>query len=85
MTGPGEAAYRFAAAWLIGCIVGIWYEFLRPLRPRFTGISDGIFLLGLLAGWLQLGFGICRGDLRLGYCAGLGLGAWVTGEPCELR
>ena len=62
MTGPGEAAFRFAAAWLIGCGLGIWYECLRPLRPRFTALADGLFLLGLLAGWLRLGFGIWTAD-----------------------
>ena len=84
MTAPGEAAHHFAAAWLIGCLVGIWYEFLRPLRPRFTALSDGLFLLGLLAGWLRLGFGvICWQDGSVwgsvsaaGICGSATLGGW---------
>ena len=78
MTPPVQAAYRFAAACLLGLGLGAWYDFLRGLRPRHTLLSDGVFLLGCLWAWVYLGFGICGGDLRLGYLAGLVCGglAW---------
>jgi hypothetical protein len=71
---PALAADRFLAACLIGMQLGFLYDFLRPLRPKFTAISDLLFLFALGAGWLYLGFGICKGDLRFGYTAGLGMG-----------
>ena len=74
MTAPALAAGRFCAACLIGMLLGLFYDFLRPLRPRLTVLTDLLFLTGLWIGWLYLGFAICRGDLRFGYTAGLGLG-----------
>ena len=77
MTGPAETAVRFVQACLLGGGLGLVYGFLRPLRPRFTALADGIFLIAMLWVWLYLGFAICRGDLRLGYTAGLAVGAVV--------
>ncbi|MBQ8769290.1 MAG: hypothetical protein IJZ15_06580 [Oscillospiraceae bacterium] len=54
--------------------LGFVYDFLRPLRPKLTAIADLLFLAALAAGWVYLGFGVCRGDLRFGYTAGLGMG-----------
>ena len=62
MTAPGIAAERFGTACLIGAGLGLVYGFLRPLRPKFTALSDLVFLLALLWGWLYLAFGICRGN-----------------------
>lgn len=74
MTAPALATGRFCAACLIGMALGFVYDFLRPLRPRLTTLSDLLFLLALTVGWVYLGFGICRGDLRFGYTAGMLLG-----------
>jgi len=74
MTAPALAADRFLAACLIGMQLGFVYDFLRPLRPKLTAIADLLFLAALGAGWIYLGFGVCRGDLRFGYTVGLGLG-----------
>jgi hypothetical protein len=74
MISPAIGASRFAAACLLGIGLGLWYGFLRPLRPRHTCLSDGLFLLGFYWVWLYHGFGICRGDLRLGDSLGLILG-----------
>jgi hypothetical protein len=74
MTAPALAADRFLAACLIGMQLGFVYDFLRPLRPKLTAIADLLFLIALGAGWLYLGFGVCKGDLRFGYTAGLGIG-----------
>ena len=71
MTAPALAADRFAAACLIGMVLGLAYGFLRPLRPRLTALADFLFLLAAAAGWVFLSFRICQGDLRLGYNAGL--------------
>ena len=57
----------------IGAVLGLWYGFLRPVRPRWLG--DLFFVMALCYGWLVLSFGVCRGDIRLGYTAAIGLGA----------
>ena len=77
MTAPYLAAQRFAIACLLGCALGAYYGFLRPLRPKWTTLSDILFLLGGFWVWIYLGFGICGGDLRMGYTAGLFLGGIV--------
>ena len=59
MTAPALAAGRLAAACLMGLGLGLWYGFLRPLRPKFTLLSDLLFLLALFPSWVYLGFGIC--------------------------
>ena len=74
MTPPVLAAWRFGFACLLGGVLGVVYSTLRPLRQKRTALADGLFLVLLLFVWLQLGFRICRGDLRLGYTAGLFLG-----------
>lgn len=77
MTEPALDAWRFGWACLIGGALGVYYGFLRPLRPRHTVLSDLLFLPALGYGWLYLSFAICRGDIRLGYTAGLLVGALV--------
>ncbi len=75
MTGPALDGWRFLCACLLGLILGVIYGFLRPLRQRRPIFADIIFLPFLGYTWLYLGFALCRGDLRLGYCAGLPIGA----------
>jgi hypothetical protein len=77
MTPPALAAWRFAAACLYGTGLGVIYSFLRPLRPKRTALADGLFLLAFLFAWLELGFRICKGDLRIGYTAGLLTGIFI--------
>ena len=76
MTAPALAFRHFCTACLLGVLLGVYYGFLRPLRPRFTTLSDLLFVLGAGWVWLYLGFAVCRGDLRLGYFAGLFV--WAT-------
>ncbi len=64
MTTPAEAAARVGLSLLWGAGLGLYYGFLRPLRPRHTTLSDLLFLPALLWAWLQVCFGICRGDIR---------------------
>lgn len=77
MTGPALDGWRFFCACKIGLALGLFYGFLRPLRPRHPLMSDLLFLPVMGYAWLYLSFAICRGDIRLGYCAGLFLGAAV--------
>ena len=72
MTAPALAAHRFLCCCLLGAALGVYYEFLRPLRPRHTFAADVLFLSGGAWVWLLMSFRVCRGDLRLGYSAGRG-------------
>ena len=68
-------------ALLMGGLLGIIYEFLQPLRPRW--FSDLLLVGALFFLWVHLVFGLCGGDLRFAYSAALLLGAgvwhWVFG------
>lgn len=75
MTAPGIAFARFFRACGLGVGLGIWYGFLRPLRPKHTFLADSLFVLMLLPVWVYHSFAICAGDMRLGYLGGLFLGA----------
>ena len=77
MTAPALAAHRFLCCCLLGAALGVYYEFLRPLRPRHTFAADVLFLSGGAWVWLLMSFRVCRGDLRLGYSAGLLAGGIV--------
>ena len=74
---PQVQALRFAASTLIGLGLGIFYCFLRPLRPKLTALADGIFVTCALVGWVYAAFYFCRGDLRMGYTFGFFLGMAV--------
>ncbi len=77
MTGPALDAWRFGMACLLGLPMGAAYSFLRPLRSRHPIFADLLFLPALFYGWLYLGFAVCHGDIRIGYCAGLAVGFFV--------
>ena len=84
MTAPAEALRHFLLACAIGSCLGAVYGFLRPLRPKWTGLSDLVFVAAAFWGWLVLCFGICRGDIRPGCTAGLFAGGllweWSIGR-----
>ena len=77
MTAPAEAAGRFLSACLLGVGLGVVYAFLRPPRQKHPHLSDCLFFLVLFPAWIYLSFGVCGGDLRLGYTAGMFLGIWA--------
>lgn len=77
MTAPAVALQLWLQAVLIGAVLGAIYGFLAPLRVKATALADGLFLLAVFAGWLVLAFGICAGDIRPGYSAGLLLGGFL--------
>ena len=67
MITPALSALRFLLALLSGGALGIVYGFLRPLRPKYTHLSDALFMAVALYFWLFLHFRLCHGDLRLSY------------------
>ena len=77
MNGPAQDGRRFLIACLLGLGLGLVYGFLRPLRRRRPVLADLLFLPVMGYIWLYLGFAVCRGDLRLGYCAGLPTGGII--------
>jgi hypothetical protein len=77
MTAPLQAAVRFIWGLGLGSGLGVLYGFLRPLRPRWTAFTDLLTVAAALWAWIWLSFGICRGDIRLGATAALGLGAFL--------
>ena len=76
MTTPAVAAARFCMAAAVGTGLGLFYGFLRPLRRKSNWFTDLIFVIATFFGWLYVGFGICRGDLRMAYFAGMALGGF---------
>ena len=88
MNAVTVSAGQFAAAFLLGTGLGVVYEILRPLRPRFTGFSDTLFVSAMLYAWIYLSFRICGGDIRVVTTAGLPLGAYsfrlTLGRPLEI-
>jgi hypothetical protein len=76
MTTPAVAAARFGMAAAVGAGLGLFYGFLRPLRRKSNWLADLIFVIAAFFGWLYVGFGICRGDLRMAYFAGMALGGF---------
>lgn len=71
MITPAEALQRWLIAFAFGCGLGVYYGFLRPLRPRHTHLSDFLFLIGAFWAWLQVSFGVCQGDIRLSESVGM--------------
>lgn len=84
MISPALAWGQFLTACLLGAGLGLVYDFLRPLRPRFTALSDLLFLGVLGYTLVYLFFGVCRGDIRGGYALGLAAGGfcweWTLGR-----
>lgn len=77
MTMPSETAWLFLLAMGIGAGVGLFYGFLRPLRPRFTTLCDLLLLPVVFYAWIYHSFALCRGDIRFGHALGILLGALV--------
>ena len=84
---PPLAARRFLTALLLGCVLGLFYGFLRPLRRKRHWPADLLFVAVMLWVWVYLMFGVCAGDLRFGYTAGLlgGLFVWERSAGQLLR
>ena len=76
---PATGFVRLLWSLCLGFALGLGFDVVRPLRPRFLG--DLIYLCFLFWIWLYFTFGICLGDLRLGYLFGaiLGVFLWEKG------
>ena len=79
MTAPETALVRLAWAVGLGLGLGFVYGFLRPLRQKVCWPADLLFMVVVFQAWIYLSFGICRGDIRMGATAAMGLGI-VTWE-----
>ena len=75
--GKRHSGKRLAAAGLTGMGLGLFYGFLRPLRSKSTALGDFLFLVAGIFGWIYVSFGICQGDIRLGYTAGIVAGGFL--------
>ena len=74
MTAPAIAAGRFGAGLVLGCALGLFYGFLRPVRLRHRHLADLCFLAALYPTWVFYAFGVCKADLRVGYLCALFMG-----------
>lgn len=81
MMRPGIELTRFFLSLCTGGVLGICYEFLRPLRPRHTLTADLLFILAASYGWLYIGFAVCDGDLRIAYYTGMIAGILLLIPP----
>ena len=81
---PSTAAVRLLISMGYGGLLGLYYDFLRPLRPKRTILADGLFVLGAFWASVDFGFRICGGDLRTGYLVGAYTGGmlweWTLGR-----
>lgn len=77
MNAPAQAFRHLLTALGMGLGLGLVYGFLRPLRRGRAVLPDLILALFALYLSIHLGFGVCGGDLRLGYWAGLLGGAFL--------
>ena len=76
MTAPATAGRCLLIAILLGFLPGLLHSFLQPVRVRHRHIADLCSVAALFYCWIYLGFGICGGDLRMGYLLGM-LGGWA--------
>lgn len=76
---PATGFARLLWSLCLGFGLGLGFDVVRPIRPRFVG--DLIYLCFLGWIWLEFTFGICYTDLRLGYLFGAALGffLWTLG------
>lgn len=66
---PAAQLGQFVTGLVLGCGVGIFYGFLRPVQRKFPHLTDLFFGIAVIWVYLFYGFGICKGDLRLVYLA----------------
>lgn len=74
MNGPRLDGWRFLCACMVGVVTGLVYGSVRPLRRHHPVLGDLLFFPVMFYAWLYVSFAICRGDIRLGYTAGLFVG-----------
>lgn len=77
MTAPTTDLHRVLLGLALGYGLGAVYCFLRPLRPKYTALSDLLFLPPAFYVWLYHSFAVCQADLRFGYTLSLFFGCWL--------
>ena len=84
---PGVFLPRLLGCFLCGVLLGPVTDLLRPLHPRLPRLTETVLSAALLAAWLFTSFGLCRGDLQLGYylamLGGFGLWEWLFGRAAS--
>ena len=74
---PGLVWNRLALCFLAGVLLGPAADLFRPLHRRFPVLTQLMIGTEFFLCWLWLGFGLCRGDLRIGYLLGTAAGFFV--------
>lgn len=75
MMAPAAVGSIVLQALALGALLGALYDLLRVPRGRW--FFDGVFVLAVFAVWIYLAFGICGGDIRIGFTLALAAGAIV--------
>lgn len=78
---PGLVWHRLAGCFLAGILLGPAADLFRPLHRRLPVLTQLIIGTEFFLCWLYLGFGLCRGDLRMGYFGSAALG-FLLWERC---
>lgn len=75
MRPPFSPPGQLWAALVLGGILGIFHEFLRPLRVRRNWPADLLFTAGMLWAWVLLAFPVCGTQVKPLHLALFGAGA----------
>ena len=59
---------------LLGCVLALWYECLRPLRRRRNWPADLLVFPVMLYLWMLMYLPLCRTDLRTAHLCAFGAG-----------
>ena len=71
---PELVWHRLTGCFLAGVLLGPSADLFRPLHRRLPVMTQLIIGTEFFLCWLYLGFGLCRGDLRMGYFGSAALG-----------
>ena len=66
---------RIGKCILLGAAVGLGSDLVFPLRRKAAMLADLMWSAWICWCWVVVCFGVCQGDIRLGYCAAAALGA----------
>lgn len=76
---PGLVWHRLLGCILAGMLVGPAACALRPLHRIRPVLTELLTSLAVGVCWLWTSFGLCRGDLRMGYFFGM-IAGWLLWE-----
>ena len=76
------ALWRLACSFLLGGCLGLLYGFLHPSLSRHRLLSDAVFSLAAVWGWIYICFAVCRGDIRTVYLLAMGTGILLWHSTC---